>query len=81
MKIHFRFFFHMLNSQKRMKNTVLSSFLTPLLRKMRESWSVTYDVIGEMRRLSLSKFFPALCHKLIYKLAVFHSINRETCEK
>ena len=37
---------------------------------------VTFDVIDELRLLSLSKCFPALCHKLIYEIAIFHSINR-----
>ena len=34
-----------------------------------------YDVIEELRRLSLSKYFPALCHKLIYDFIIFYSIN------
>ena len=42
---------------------------------------VTYDVIGELRHLSLSKSCPALCHKLVYEIAIFHSINGETCDK
>ena len=40
-----------------------------------------YDVIDKLRRLSLSKSCPALCHKLIYEIAIFHSINGETCDK
>ena len=52
-----------------------------LLRKTRQRRGVTYDVIDELRRLSLSKCLPALCHKLIYEIAIFHSINWETCDK
>ena len=71
-------FYHMLNSQKREKNRV---FLPILLRKTRQRRDVTYDVIGELRRLGLSKCCLALCHKLIYEIAIFHSINGETCDK
>ena len=71
----------MLISQKRKKNTVLSSFITVLLWKTRHRRSVTYDVKDELRRLSLSKCFLALCHKLIYEIAIFHSINEEICDK
>ena len=52
-----------------------------LLRKTHQRQGLTYDVIDELPRLSLSKCFPALCHKLIYEIAIFHSINRETCDK
>ena len=55
-------------------------FLSILLRKTRQRRCVTYDVIDELRRLSLSKSCQALCHKLIYEIAIFHSINRETCD-
>ena len=68
----------MLNPQKREKNRVS---LPILLQKTRQRRDVTYDVIGELRRLGLSKCFLALCHKLIYEIAIFHSINRETCDK
>ena len=71
-------FYHMLNSQKHEKNQV---FLPILLRKTRQRRDVTYDVIDKLRRLGLSKCFPALCHKLIYEIAIFHSINGETCDK
>ena len=71
----------MLNSQNRKRNTVLSSLLPILLWKTRQHQCVTYDVLDELRSLSLSKCFPALCHKLIYEIAIIHSINRETCEK
>ena len=71
----------MLNSQKRKKNTDLLSFIADFLRQTRQRRGVTYDVIGELQRLSLSKCFPALCHKLIYEIAIFHSINGETCDK
>ena len=68
----------MLNSQKREENGV---FLPILQRKTRQRRDVTNDVIDELRRLGLSKCFPALCHKLIYEIAIFHSINGETCAK
>ena len=68
----------MLNSQKREKIRV---FLPILLRKTRQRRDVTYDVIDELRRLGLSKCFLVLCHKLIYEIAIFHSINGETCDK
>ena len=76
-------FYHMLNSQKRKENTVLSSLCLILLRKTCQRRGVTYDVIDELRRLSLSNCFPVLCHKLIYEfqIAIFHSINRETCDR
>ena len=74
-------FYHMLNSQKHKKNTVLLSLLPILLRKARQRRGFTYDVINELRRLSLSKCLPALCHKLIYEIAIFHSINWEKCDK
>ena len=48
--------------------------LPTLLRKTHQRRNVTYDVIDKMRRLSLSK-----CHQFIYERAIFHSINRETC--
>ena len=68
----------MLNSQKRAKIRV---FCPILLRKTRQRRDVTYDVIDKLRRLGLSKCFPVLCHKLIYEIAIFHSINGETCDK
>ena len=71
-------FYHMLNSQKRAKIRV---FCPNLLRKTRQRRDVTYDVIDKLRRLGLSKCFPALCHKLIYEIAIFHSINGEICDK
>ena len=52
-----------------------------LLRKTHQRRGITYDVIDELRHLSLSKCFPVLCHKLIYEIVIFHSINRETCDK
>ena len=56
-------------------------FLPILLRKTRQRRCVTYDVIDELRRLSLSKSYAVLCHKLIYEIAIFHSINGELCDK
>ena len=70
----------MLNSLKRKTNTVLYSFITDLLRKTRQRLSITYDVIDELRRFSLSKYALALYHKLIYEIAIFHYINEETCD-
>ena len=64
----------MLNSQKRKKNTDLSSFITDFTAEN------AYNVIDKLRRLSLSECFPVLCHKLIYEIAIFHSINQETCD-
>ena len=75
-------FYHMLNSQKCKEKHNFIEFLLPiLLRKTRQRRRVSYDVIDELRRLSLSKCFPALCHKLIYVIAIFHSINRENVIK
>ena len=48
---------------------------------MRQRRDVTNDVIDELRLLGLSKCSPALCHKLIYEIAIFHSINGESCNK
>ena len=87
MKIHMKWkfisdsFYHMLISYKRKKTQICRVFLPILLRKTRQRRRVTYDVIDELRRLSLSKSCPALCHKLIYEIAIFHSINGETCDK
>ena len=41
--------------------------------------SVTYNVMENMRSISLSKFFPALCHTLIYEMVIFYSIKLESC--
>ena len=74
-------FYHMLNSQKTQeKHRFFSSFITNFTAETRQR-RVTYHVIDELRRLSLSKCFPPLCHKLIYEIALFHSINQETCDK
>ena len=76
----------MLNSQKRKKKTQFYRVLLPiLLRKTRQRRGVTYDVIDELRRLSLSKCFPALCHKLIYhmilylwsEISLFHKLSSD----
>ena len=82
MKIHFRFFLSHVKLAKKARKTQFYRVLLPIsLRKTRQRRGVAYDVIDELRRLSLSKCFPALCHKLIYEIAIFHSINRETCDK
>ena len=78
MKIHFRFILSHVKLAKRAKNLV---FCPILLKKRRQRRDVTYDVIDKLRRLGLSKCFPVLCHKLIYDIAIFHSINGETCDK
>ena len=39
---------------------------------------VTCDVIDELRRFGLSKSCSALCHKLIYEITIFYSINGGT---
>ena len=68
--------------RKNARKTQFYRVLLPiLLRKTRQRRGVTYDVIDELRRLSLSKCFSLLCHKLIYEIAIFHSINRESCDK
>ena len=81
MKIHFRFFLSHVKLAKTQEKQFYRVFMTILLRKLRQRRGVTYDVIDELRRLSLSKCFPVLCHTLIYEIAIFHSINRETCDK
>ena len=82
MKIHFRFFLSHVKLAKTQEKRSFIEFYHPiLLLKTRQRCSVTYDVIDKLRRLSLSKCFPVLCHKLIYGIAIFHSINRETCYK
>ena len=59
----------------------MSSFLTDFNAKTRQRRSVTYDIIDELRRLSLSKSCLALCNKLINEIAIFYSINGEICDK
>ena len=50
----------MLNSQKTQEKYRFHGDLLPiLLRKMRKPRSVTYDVIGELQRLGLSKCCPS----------------------
>ena len=56
-------------------------FLPILLQKMRQHRRPMALSISELRRLCLSKSYPALCHKLIYDIAIFHSINGETCDE
>ena len=75
-------FYHMLNSQNTRKTQFYRVLLPILLRKTRQHRGVTYDVIDELRRLSLSKCFPPLCHKLIYhmilhlwsEISLFHKL-------
>ena len=58
-------FYRKLNSQKPEKNQV---FLPILLGKTPQRQDVTYDIIDELRRLGLSKCFPALCRKTCDKI-------------
>ena len=82
MKIHFRFFLSHVKFVKNLRKIQVYRLFSPiLLWKARQCRGVTYDVIDELRRLSLSKSCSALCHKLIYEIAIFHSINGETCDK
>ena len=82
MKILFRFILsHVKLVKTREKYRFYRVFLPILLRKRRQRRGVTCYVIDELGRLSLSKSCPALCHKLIYEIAIFHSINGETCDK
>ena len=74
-----RFFLSHVKLAKKGENS--SFFLPILLRKTRQRRDVTYDVIDELRCLGLSKCFLVLCHKLIYEIAILHSINGETCDK
>ena len=71
-------------THKNARKTQFYRVLLPiLLRKTRQRRGVTYDVIDELRRLSLSKYFPPLCHKLIYhmilhlwsEISLFHKFN------
>ena len=78
MKIYFRFFLSHVKLAQTCEN---SSILPNFTAKTRQCRDVTYDVIDKLRRLGLSKCVPALCHKLIYEIAIFHSINGETCDK
>ena len=56
-------FYHRLNSENFKKNADLSSFLTDFTAENAQTSCCTYDVIDELRRLSLSKSCSALCHK------------------
>ena len=69
-------------TSKNVRKLQIYRFLLPiLLRKTRQSRRVIYDVIDKLRRLGLSKSCSVLCHKLIYDIAIFHSINGESCDK
>ena len=70
-----------LNRKNVRKIHIYRVFLPILLQKISQCRVVTYDVIDKLRPLSLSKSCSALCHKLIYEIAMFHSINREKCDK
>ena len=79
----FQIIFITFNLKKCEKNSILSSFNTQnvliLLLKMRQKRNIIYGIIEEVQPLSLSKFFEALFHKLIYDQAIFHCIlNRKT---
>ena len=70
-------FNHMLNSKNVRKIQIFRVFLPILLRKTRQCRCVTYDITDELRRLSLSKICPALCHRSIFEIAIFHSITEK----
>ena len=61
MKIHFSFVLLRL-TRKNVRKVLFGVLLTILLRKTRQRRDVTYDVIDELRRFSLSNCYPALCH-------------------
>ena len=83
MKIYFRFFLsHVKLTKTQEKHSFIEFYYQFLLRKTRQRRGVTYDVIDELRRLSLSTCFPSLCHKLIYymilhlwsEISLFHKL-------
>ena len=80
-EFHFRFFLSHVNLAKTQEKHSFIEFYYPWLWKTRQRRGITYEVIDELRRLSQSKCFRVLCHKLIYEIAIFHSMNRETCDK
>ena len=59
MKIYFRFFYHMLNSRKRKKNTVLSSFIANFTAENAPIYHMILHLWSEI----------SLFHKLIYDIA------------
>ena len=69
-------------TRKNVRKLQIYRVLLPiLLRKTRQRRGVTYNVRDELQRLGLSKSLPMLSHILIYVIAIFHSINGETCDK
>ena len=79
MKIHFRFFVITWLSRKNVRKIqIYRIFLSILLQLTCQRRVITYDIIDELQHLSLSKRCQALCHKLVYEIVIFHSINGET---
>ena len=64
---------HMLKPQTNRKLRYYRIFLPILLRDTRIG-----DVIHGLGHLNFSKYDSALCHDLIYKIEIFHFINRKT---
>ena len=82
MKIHFRFFLsHVKLAKTQEKHSFIEFYYRFHCGKRANNGALPMTSIDELRRLSLSKCFPVLSHKLIYEIAIFHSINRETCDK
>ena len=72
MKIHVTFFLsHIKPTKTQEKHSFIEFYYQFYCGKCANVRGVTYDVIDELRRLSLSKCFPPLCHKLIYHM-IFH---------
>ena len=72
MKIYFRFFLSHVKLTKMQEKHSFYRVLLPIsLRKTRKRRGVTYDVIDGLQRLSISKCFPPLCHKLIYNMILY----------
>ena len=65
----------MLNLPTRKKRIALSSFLYVFTAETHQCRSITYEVMEELLHHNLSKYFPALYHKLINDKAIFHTIN------
>ena len=71
----------MLNSYNVKEIQIYWVFSPILPRKTCQCHCIIFEVIDELQHLSLSKSCTALCHKSIYEIAIFHSINRETRDK
>ena len=74
-------FYHMLKFTKMQENTVLLSRITYFIA---ENAPTSERYLWHHKWTAMSqpiKCFRALCHTLIYEIAIFHSINGETCDK